>query len=112
MLTDLIILKGQSNNPNEKVISSKLIIFKKALWVRAGYGESDPNPKRSVKSEASDIEELAEQLQLGSKYYVIGVSLMLTLAELHQTHSSKACRSGLVVPFVNYKWRSLPADLT
>lgn len=45
------------------------------IYDRAGYGESDPNPKRSVKSEASDIEELADQLQLGSKYYVIGVSL-------------------------------------
>lgn len=45
------------------------------LFDRAGYGESDPNPKRSLKSESSDIEELADQLQLGSKYYVIGVSL-------------------------------------
>ncbi|GJN28295.1 hypothetical protein PR202_gb16403 [Eleusine coracana subsp. coracana] len=32
---------------------------------RAGYGESDPNPRRDVKSEALDIEELADQLQLG-----------------------------------------------
>lgn len=45
------------------------------LYDRAGYGESDPNPKRSVKSEALDIEELANQLQLGSKFYVIGVSM-------------------------------------
>lgn len=42
---------------------------------RAGYGESDPNPKRSLKSEASDIEELADQLQLGSKFYIVGVSV-------------------------------------
>lgn len=42
---------------------------------RAGYGESDPNPKRSVKSEAFDIQELADQLELGSKFYVIGVSM-------------------------------------
>ncbi|KAM0012784.1 putative alpha/Beta hydrolase [Helianthus debilis subsp. tardiflorus] len=41
---------------------------------RAGYGESDPFPKRSLKSEASDIQELADQLQLGSKFYIIGVS--------------------------------------
>jgi pimeloyl-ACP methyl ester carboxylesterase len=45
------------------------------LYDRAGYGESDPNPKRSVKSESLDIEELADQLQLGSKFYVIGVSM-------------------------------------
>lgn len=42
---------------------------------RAGYGESDPNPKRSVKSEAFDIQELADQLQLGPKFYAIGVSM-------------------------------------
>lgn len=42
---------------------------------RAGYGDSDPNPKRSLKSESSDIQELADQLQLGSKFYLIGVSI-------------------------------------
>ena len=45
------------------------------LYDRAGYGDSDPNPKRSPKSEALDIEELADQLDLGPKFYVIGVSL-------------------------------------
>ncbi|KAK8963367.1 hypothetical protein KSP40_PGU004294 [Platanthera guangdongensis] len=42
---------------------------------RAGYGESDPNPKRSRRSEASDIEELADTLKLGSRFYLIGYSL-------------------------------------
>lgn len=41
---------------------------------RAGYGESDPNPKRSLRSEASDIEELADQLELGPKFYIIAIS--------------------------------------
>lgn len=45
------------------------------LFDRAGYGESDPNPKRSITSEASDIQELADRLQLGHKFYVIGVSV-------------------------------------
>lgn len=45
------------------------------LFDRAGYGDSDPNPKRSLKSEASDIDELADKLQLGSRFYVLGVSL-------------------------------------
>lgn len=45
------------------------------LFDRAGYGDSDPNMKRSVKSEALDIEELADKLELGSKFYVIGVSM-------------------------------------
>lgn len=42
---------------------------------RAGYGESDANRKRTVKSTAMDIEELADQLDLGSKFYVIGFSM-------------------------------------
>ncbi|KAK3013584.1 hypothetical protein RJ639_009580 [Escallonia herrerae] len=42
---------------------------------RASYGESDPNPKRKIRSEALDIEELADKLQLGSKFYVIGFSI-------------------------------------
>ncbi|MCL7027875.1 hypothetical protein MKW94_024352, partial [Papaver nudicaule] len=42
---------------------------------RAGYGESDPNPKRTEKSTALDIEQLADQLGLSSKFYVIGFSM-------------------------------------
>lgn len=42
---------------------------------RAGYGESDPYPSRSVKSEAYDIEELADKLQIGKKFYIIGMSI-------------------------------------
>lgn len=45
------------------------------LYDRAGYGESDPNLRRSVKSEALDIQELADQLEIGSRFYVIGVSM-------------------------------------
>ncbi|THF99521.1 hypothetical protein TEA_002973 [Camellia sinensis var. sinensis] len=69
------------------------------LFDRAGYGESDPNPKRSVKSEAVDIQELADKLQLGSKFYVVGVSLGLAGV-------------AMVVPMINYNWPSLPIDLT
>ena len=42
---------------------------------RAGYGESDLNPKWSVRSEAFDIQELADQLKLGPRFYIIGMSL-------------------------------------
>ncbi|ONK71267.1 uncharacterized protein A4U43_C04F6680, partial [Asparagus officinalis] len=41
---------------------------------RAGYGESDPDPNRSVKSNAQDVDELADQLNLGPKFFVIGFS--------------------------------------
>jgi hypothetical protein len=42
---------------------------------RAGYGESDPNPIRSPRSAAQDMEELANALGLGDKFYVVGFSL-------------------------------------
>ena len=45
------------------------------LYDRAGYGESDPYPSHSAKTEAFDIEELAVKLEISSKFYVIGCSL-------------------------------------
>ena len=45
------------------------------LFDRAGYCESDPNPSRSVKTEAFDIQELADKLEIGTKFYVIGLSM-------------------------------------
>lgn len=42
---------------------------------RPGYGQSDPHPNRTLKSLALDVEELADQLGLGSKFYVIGYSM-------------------------------------
>jgi pimeloyl-ACP methyl ester carboxylesterase len=42
---------------------------------RAGYGESDANPARGLKSDATDIEELADALHLGDKFYVVGTSM-------------------------------------
>ena len=42
---------------------------------RAGHSESDPNPGRSPKSDALDIEELADYLKLGTKFYVISLSM-------------------------------------
>ncbi|KHN21143.1 hypothetical protein glysoja_006622 [Glycine soja] len=59
---------------------------------RAGYGESDPNPKRSLKSEALDIEELADLLQIG-----------LNLCRLAGV--------AMIAPVINYLWPSFPESL-
>ncbi|CAK9311819.1 unnamed protein product [Citrullus colocynthis] len=45
------------------------------LYDRAGYGDSDPYPSRSVKTEAFDIQELADKLELGRKFYKLFRSL-------------------------------------
>jgi len=45
------------------------------LFDRAGYGESDPHPSRTLKTDTYDIEELADKLQIGPKFHVLGMSL-------------------------------------
>ncbi|MCE3049244.1 hypothetical protein HAX54_044454 [Datura stramonium] len=80
---------------------------------RAGYGESDPNPKRSLRSEASDIEELADHLELGSKFYIIGFSMGCYPTWSCIKHlSHRLAGVAFVVPIVNYQWQSLPESVT
>ncbi|KAJ3703572.1 hypothetical protein LUZ61_007277 [Rhynchospora tenuis] len=79
---------------------------------RPGYGESDPNPKRSVKSEALDVEELADHLLLGSKFYVIGASMGgYTAWGCLKYIPHRLAGATLVVPVVNYWWSSFPREL-
>lgn len=80
---------------------------------RAGYGESDPNPKRTVKSTALDIEELADQLQLGSKFYVIGFSMggeIVWTCLKYIPH--RLAGATLIAPVANYWWAGLPRNLS
>uniref|UniRef100_A0A2N9H6U6 AB hydrolase-1 domain-containing protein n=1 Tax=Fagus sylvatica TaxID=28930 RepID=A0A2N9H6U6_FAGSY len=80
---------------------------------RPGYGESDPNPKRTVKSMALDIEELADQLGLGSKFYVIGFSMggqVIWSCLKYIPH--RLAGAGLFAPVVNYWWPGFPANLS
>ncbi|PON83124.1 Alpha/beta hydrolase fold [Trema orientale] len=80
---------------------------------RPGYGESDPNPKHTVKSMALDIEELADQLGLGSKFYVVGFSLggqLLWSVLKYIPH--RIAGAALIAPVVNYWWTGFPANLS
>ncbi|GAB4824707.1 hypothetical protein Ancab_007572 [Ancistrocladus abbreviatus] len=80
---------------------------------RAGYGESDPNPKRTIKSETLDLEEFADKLQLGSKFYLIVVSLgnYVSWGSLKYI-PHRLAGAALVVPVVNYWWPSFPPSLS
>ncbi|KAM3200900.1 putative protein isoform X1 [Capsicum annuum] len=80
---------------------------------RPGYGESDPHPKRTIQTTALDMEELADQLGLGPKFYVMGFSM--------GGHSVWGCLkyipdrlagAALVAPVVNYWWPGFPANLS
>ncbi|KAI4348975.1 hypothetical protein L6164_009634 [Bauhinia variegata] len=80
---------------------------------RPGYGESDPDPKRTVKSLALDIEEFADKLGLGPKFYVIGFSLggqVVWSCLKYIPH--RLAGAVLLAPVVNYWWPGLPSNLT
>ncbi|XP_074289252.1 uncharacterized protein LOC141614403 [Silene latifolia] len=112
----IIIVHGFGSNKDMSFLAPQEVIdglkIYMVLYDRAGYGESDPNPKKSLKSEALDIEQLADQLELGPKFYVIGVSLgsYPTWSCLqyipHRLHGV-----ALVASVVNYRWPSLPKSV-
>ncbi|XP_009624396.1 uncharacterized protein [Nicotiana tomentosiformis] len=113
----IIIVHGFGSSKEMSFMASDELLDELGIYLliydRAGYGESSINPKRSLKSEASDIEELADLLQLGSRFYIIGVSLGCYPAWSCIKHiPARLAGVALVVPFVNYKWRTLPKDLT
>ncbi|KVI09222.1 hypothetical protein Ccrd_012344 [Cynara cardunculus var. scolymus] len=101
----IIVIHGFDSSKDMKLPISQELIEELQIYIlsfdRAGYGESDPHPKRSVKSEAFDVQELADKLQVGAKFYVIGLSM----------GAYAVWRVSLVVPFVNYWWPCLPANL-
>ncbi|CAM8891192.1 unnamed protein product [Rhodiola kirilowii] len=79
---------------------------------RAGYGESDPNPKRTLKSDTFDIQELADKLELGPKFYLIGLSIgNYTTWGCLKYISHRLAGVALVVPVTNYWWPSFPPKL-
>ncbi|KAI3512198.1 hypothetical protein L1887_19461 [Cichorium endivia] len=80
---------------------------------RPGYGESDPHPNRTLKSSALDIEELADQLGLGSKFYVVGYSMggQVTWTCLKYI-PHRLAGVTFIAPAINYWWPRLPANLS
>ncbi|KAJ3675099.1 hypothetical protein LUZ60_004141 [Juncus effusus] len=79
---------------------------------RPGYGESDPNPKKTVKSIATDIEEMADNLQLGPKFYVIGFSMggeAVWSVLKHIPH--RLAGAALLGPVANFWWSGFPTNI-
>lgn len=80
---------------------------------KAGYGESDPNPKMSVKSIAEDVEELADKMSLGPKVYVMGFSMGGAYVwSCLKFIPHRLAGAALVSPGSNYWWPSFPKNLS
>ncbi|XP_077235792.1 putative lysophospholipase BODYGUARD 2 [Tasmannia lanceolata] len=113
----IVIVHGLSSSKDFTLPASKKLVEQLGIYFvsfdRAGYGESDPNPKRSVKSEAFDIQELADQLNLGSRFYVLAVSMGgYSIWSCIKYIPHRLAGAALVVPVVNYWWPSFPANLS
>ncbi|PKI35129.1 uncharacterized protein LOC116196734 [Punica granatum] len=78
---------------------------------RPGYGESDPDPRRTPKSLALDVEELADSLGLGLKFYVIGHSMGgQAVWGCLKYIPHRLAGAALLAPVVNYWWAGFPDD--
>lgn len=80
---------------------------------RPGYGESDPDPNRSAKSTAQDVEELADQLELGPKFFVIGFSMggeYVWSCLKYIPH--RLAGAVLLAPASNFWWPNFPSNLS
>ncbi|KAG4967490.1 hypothetical protein AAZX31_12G084600 [Glycine max] len=112
----IIIVHGFGSSKDMNFLAPQELIDELGIYIlqydRAGYGESDPNPKRSLKSEALDIEELADLLQIGSKFYLIGVSMgsYATWSCLNYI-PNRLAGVAMIAPVINYLWPSFPESL-
>ncbi|QHO25974.1 uncharacterized protein LOC107476203 [Arachis duranensis] len=115
-----IYIHGFDSCRHDAVVAKKLspdVIEDLGIYIvafdRPGYGESDPDPNRTIKSIALDVEELADQLGLGSKFYVVGFSMggqVVWKCLKYIPH--RLAGAVLLAPVVNYWWPDLPANLT
>ncbi|XP_065868104.1 uncharacterized protein [Euphorbia lathyris] len=113
----VIIVHGFDSSKDLNLPVPKELIEELQIYIlsfdRPGYGESDPCPSRSVKSEAYDIQELADKLHMGSTFYVIGISMgAYPVYGCLKYIPHRLAGASLVVPFVHYWWPRLPADMS
>ncbi|RAL38233.1 hypothetical protein DM860_018073 [Cuscuta australis] len=112
----IIIVHGLDNSKDLELPISQELIEELQIYLlsydRAGYGESDPYPRRTIKSEAFDIQELADKLQLGPKFYVLGMSMgACAVYSCLKYIPHRLAGVSLVVPFVHYWWPRFPAKI-
>ncbi|GAA0148950.1 hydrolase [Lithospermum erythrorhizon] len=79
----IMFIHGHNNNKKDPFLIAPDLFEEFQIYIvsfdRSGYGESDPDPNRTVRSMALDMEELGDELKLGTKFYVMGYSTGGTL---------------------------------
>ncbi|KAL9235436.1 hypothetical protein vseg_010194 [Gypsophila vaccaria] len=113
----IVVIHGFDSSKDHPLSVSQELIEELRLYFlhfdRAGYGESDPYPKRSVKSDALDIQELVDALQLGSKFYLIGISMGgYPVWSCLKYIPQRLAGVSLVVPMVHYWWPNFPSEVS
>ncbi|KAL0322145.1 UNVERIFIED_CONTAM: hypothetical protein Scaly_2510900 [Sesamum calycinum] len=113
----IILVHGFGSSRHEASIATSELVQKLGIYFvsfdRPGYGQSDPDPKRTIQSTALDIEELADKLELGPKFYIIGTSMggQVVWGCLKYI-SHRLAGATLIAPVVNYWWPSFPSNLS
>ncbi|XP_042043150.1 uncharacterized protein LOC121788566 [Salvia splendens] len=111
-----ILIHGFGSSKNDDAFGKSELVEKLGVHVvafdRPGYGESDPDPKRSPKSIALDIAELGDELGFGPKFYVVGCSMggQLVWGCLKYI-PHRLAGAALLAPVINYRWPSFPPKL-
>ncbi|KAI4368710.1 hypothetical protein MLD38_017236 [Melastoma candidum] len=110
----IVVVHGFSSSKDLNLPIDQELVDELKLYVlhydRAGYGESDPKSPRTVRDEATDIQELADLLELGSKFYVIGISMGGYPAWSCLKYIPHRLNGvALVAPFVHYWWPDFPS---
>ncbi|KAJ7534498.1 hypothetical protein O6H91_13G097100 [Diphasiastrum complanatum] len=111
----VIAVHGYGGSRHECFPVSEALLTESSVYLlsfdRAGYGQSDPFPKRTIKSDALDIEDLADQLELGKKFYLVAVSI--------GGYSAWGCLKyiphrlagvAMLAPVTNFWWSGIPAE--
>ncbi|KAL2993362.1 hypothetical protein AAZX31_10G106700 [Glycine max] len=116
----IVFLHGFGSSRHDAVIATHLpqgLVEELGVYIvsfdRPGYGESDPDPNRTVKSLALDVEELADKLGMGAKFYVMGFSMGgQAVWGCLKFIPHRLAGATLMTPVVNYWWHNLPLNMT
>jgi len=80
---------------------------------RPGYGESDPHPARTENSIAFDIEQLADALELGPRFYLIGFSMGGEIMwSCLKNIPHRLSGVSILGPVGNYWWSGYPSNVS